>query len=79
MFSALLAISTLNVEDEQISSLIAVEPDTFRRLLSAHVSVHDLECSVKEQVEKGRFAGALTPNDCHCAIVRASLDHLTFL
>ena len=53
LFTSLLAISTLNVEDEQVASLIAIEPDTFRRLLSALVSVHDLKCSVKEQVEEG--------------------------
>ena len=51
LLATLLAISAFNVENKQIAGFVAVKPDALGGLLTALRLVHDLECSVEEQVE----------------------------
>ena len=50
LFTTFLAIGAFNVEDKQIASLVAVEPNTLCGLLASFRLVHDFEGSVEEQV-----------------------------
>ena len=51
LFSALLAICALDIEDKQGASFISIEPDAFCGLLATLRFIHDLKCSVKEQIK----------------------------
>ena len=51
LLATLFAISAFNVENKQVAGFVAVKPDALGSLLTSLRLVHDLECSVEEQVE----------------------------
>ena len=52
LLTTLLTIRAFDIEDKQVTLSITIEPNAFGRLLTALRLIHNLECSVKEQVEQ---------------------------
>ena len=76
LFTALFAVSALDIKHKQVASSVSVKPDAFGRLLASLALVHHVKGRVKEQIQKSTLSRTLASDYCHSFVVSASGNHV---
>jgi len=76
LFTSLLRISALNIEDEGLAVPRLRHPDALGRLLASSLVIHCLELRLEKEVQQGRLSTRLAPNDSDTLVIALLSHHL---
>jgi hypothetical protein len=76
---SLFAICSFNIEDDNLSVIISVNPDTLCGLVSSIIFIHDVEFGIKEQVQQCAFSTGLTTDNCNKSVIQTTIPQTLIL